>query len=172
MPHIPETDIRYSFALAGGSLMDLGCYPVQWVRTVVGEEPLIRSAEAAEGPAGIDVTMTAELEFPGGATGSIHCSMDPTCTLRADLIVTGTEGSLHVMNPLAPQLGHLLTIRTSDGERSEQVDGRTTYEHQLEAFVATLLDGVEVPTGGIDAINSMKAIDAIYTASGLPIRGT
>src|SRR5687768_4333668 len=38
-------DIRYSRALAGGALMDAGCYPVNLVR-LLGGEPEVRSARA------------------------------------------------------------------------------------------------------------------------------
>ena len=60
---------------------------------------------------------------------------------------------------------------TIDGtEKTEQIDGRTTYDHQLEAFVAAVLDGEEQPTGGQDAIANMRAIDAIYRAAGMEPR--
>ena len=52
------------------------------------------------------------------------------------------------------------------------MEGRTTYDHQLEAFVAAVFDGQEQPTGGQDAIANMRVIDAIYLAAGMQPRGT
>ena len=63
-------------------------------------------------------------------------------------------------------------MRTGEDETSEQVEGRTTYDHQLEAFVAAVLDGQEQPTGGQDAIANMRVIDAVYRAAGMQPRGT
>ena len=74
---IPPTDIRYVRELGGGATMDLGCYPIHWVRTITGEEPEVVRAEATEGPPGIDVTMEAELAFPSGLLATIRTSMAP-----------------------------------------------------------------------------------------------
>jgi xylose dehydrogenase (NAD/NADP) len=42
----PTSNVRYSRALAGGSMMDLGCYPMSFARCVTGEEPDFRTLEA------------------------------------------------------------------------------------------------------------------------------
>ena len=39
-------DIRYQLDLAGGALMDVGCYAVHQLRTLAGAEPEVVSAEA------------------------------------------------------------------------------------------------------------------------------
>ena len=39
-------DIRYRFDLGGGASMDTGCYAIHMNRTVAGEEPEVRQAEA------------------------------------------------------------------------------------------------------------------------------
>ena len=147
--------------------MDLGCYPVHWLRLATGAEPRVVSARAVEQSPGVDVEMTAEFVFPGEISATMRCSMAPADGFRAFLNVVGKDGELLVTNPLAPQLGHRLGLRTNAGESSETVDGKGTYAHQLDAFAAAVLDGADLPTGGEDAIASMCVIDAIYAASGL-----
>jgi predicted dehydrogenase len=77
-----------------------------------------------------------------------------------------------VMNPIAPQMGHQLTIKTSAGEKQESVPGDTSYTHQLRAFVAALRGQGEFSTDGADGVVSMRIIDDVYRAAGLPPRGT
>ncbi len=170
---IPQPDIRWDYATSGGSLMDLGCYPVHWVRHVVGEEPTVTSAVATVGPEHIDGAMSADLTFPGGATGHIESSMinesDPG---NISMEITGTTGSISVVNPLSPQSGNTVTIRSESGETSAEFKAGDTYNHMLRAFCDHVVHGLPFPTKGDDAINNMAAIDAIYTAAGLPIRGT
>jgi predicted dehydrogenase len=114
--------------------------------------------------------MTAELLFPGDVHCEVRCAMAADAALQAFLRVTGSKGELAADNPIAPHIGHRLRVRTGENEESEQVEGRTTYDHQLEAFVAAVVDGQEQPTGGQDAIANMRAIEAIYRAAGMQPR--
>ena len=161
-------DNRWDLGLGGGALMDLGCYSVHWCRTVVGEEPAVVSATAVCPTPEVDASMVAELAFPGGVTAEARASMAaPPGDRVVRLRVTGRDGVLDVVNPLAPQLGHELEVETADGVRRWQVAHTSTYVHQLEAFVAACTGGPPAPTGGADAVATMAAIDAIYEAAGL-----
>jgi predicted dehydrogenase len=169
---IPDTrDLRYQLELGGGATMDLGCYPIHQAMMVVGEKPRVVSAEAREGPAGIDVEMHARLAFPGGVTGRIHCGMFEGVEVGLSLEVVGSAGTLTVQNPIHPYAGHELCITTAAGSQTSQVEGDTTYRHQLDSFRAAVLMGEALPTGGRDAVDTMAVIDAVYATAGLPPRG-
>jgi predicted dehydrogenase len=170
---IPDReDIRYDLSLGGGATMDLGCYPIHWCRLATGSDPAVLHAEARENPAGIDVTMTAELGFPENVHGKVHCSMAGDVGFQAYLQVTGSKGKLRADNPLVPHFGHKLRVTIGGTEKAEQVEGRATYNHQLEAFVAAVRDGEAQPTGGQDAVANMRVIDAVYRAAGMQPRGS
>ena len=168
----PADDVRQSYELSGGALMDLGCYPVQWIRFVGNGEPTITSASMVEGRPDVDITTTLDMAFGDGVTARLHTSMAPGVERGASLTVTGDAGVLHVMNPIAPHHGHLLTFTPTEGDSEEEViEAKTTYHHQIEAFRDAVVDGVAAPTGGDDSIATMTLIDAAYTAAGLPLRG-
>jgi len=57
------------------------------------------------------------------------------------------------------------------GAESEAAGGRTTFDHQLEAFVNALASGEPLPTEGADPVANMDTIDALYRAAGLSPRG-
>lgn len=171
IPVKDPADIRYDLSLGGGATMDLGCYPIHWCRLAAGTEPTVLRAEAREEPFGIDVSMTAELRFPGDVHCEVRCSMAADVGFQAFLQVTGSEGELRADNPLAPHFGHRLLVRAGENETTGQIDGRTTYDHQLEAFVAAVLDGEAQPTGGGDGVANMRVIDAVYRAAGMQPRG-
>ncbi len=171
---IGKPDIRWDYASSGGSLMDLGCYPLIWARHIVqaqhpGAEPTVSAAGAIEEPEHIDASSWAELEFPGGATARIESSMiEPDH--EVSLSVIGTEGSIDVDNPIAPQKGNSLTVNTAGGQTKGKIAGGTTYEHMLRVFCDHIIHGVDFPTMAADSIANMEAIDAIYIAAGLPRR--
>src|SRR3712207_9064693 len=75
-----DGDPRWSFELAGGALMDLGCYGLHALRSLApwtGGEPEPEAARAGEraGAPGVDEWLDADLRYPSGATGTVRCSM-------------------------------------------------------------------------------------------------
>jgi len=172
-PLVKTHDIRYDPALAGGALMDVGCYAVNFVRTVVGLEPTVERATLAMTRRGVDRFASAHLSFPGGTTGTVVSSLW-SHQLTMHIRVTGSTGELRVFNPMRPKFGGSITVRGADGvRRREKPWPQSTYACQLEAFMAAVLDGMPFPSTAEDAVRNMAVIDAIYRAGGHePLRPT
>lgn len=172
---IPRDDIRWDLSIGGGSTMDLGCYPIQWVRWAVGADPEVVSAVADVPVPGIDATLTAELRWPNGITGSVSSTMeaDGIEGMVAWLRVVGDSGTMTATNPLAPQFGGAtITVETGGGSRTIEADRSTTYSHQLVAFRDAIERGAPFPTTADDGVATMAIIDACYVAAGLDPRPT
>jgi predicted dehydrogenase len=164
------SDIRYRFDLAGGAMMDAGCYAAHMVRMLGGAEPTVVSARAKLQRKDVDRAMRAELTFPAGHTGRIACSMWSSDFLRISARAVGERGAMTVFNPLAPQFYHRIAVRTADGRRVEHLTRRPTYSYQLDAFAAAVAGNGPVLTDPTDSIRTMTVIDAVYRAAGLPVR--
>ncbi|WP_372669128.1 Gfo/Idh/MocA family protein [Amycolatopsis kentuckyensis] len=164
------SDIRYDYDLAGGATMDAGCYAVHMARVFGGETPSVVSASARLRSPRVDRAMTAELRFPSGHTGRVTCSMWSSSVLKISAVVTGSRGSVRVVNPLMPQMYHRFAVRIDGVRRTEKFPRRATYEYQLDAFAAAVLRGEPVKTSPSDAVETMTVIDEIYRAAGLPVR--
>jgi predicted dehydrogenase len=162
-------DIRYRLDLAGGAMMDMGCYPISLLR-LLAAGPRVTGATAKLSSPGVDRAMDARFSLPEGGTARVRCSMFSKSVLRLHAEVIGSEGSLSVFNPFAPQYGHRVRIENASGTRREKFSRRATYDYQLEAFAAAVEDGAPFPTTAVDAIRTMELIDATYVAAGLPIR--
>jgi predicted dehydrogenase len=163
-------DIRWQLDLAGGSLMDAGCYPVHIVRTLAGSEPEVVEARAKLRSPGIDRWITARLRFADGATGAVTAAMWSGAFIRTSAKVVGERGTLSVFNPQAPQIFHLLSVRSAGRTRRERVRGGPTYEYQLRAFVDAVAGQPTVLTPPADSVANMEVIDSIYRAAGLEPR--
>ncbi|AYF74840.1 gfo/Idh/MocA family oxidoreductase [Nocardia yunnanensis] len=163
-------DIRYNYDLAGGALMDAGCYTVHMARTFGGEEPEVVSAQPILRDPRIDRAMTAQLRFPSGHTGRVLCSMWSRNLARVTATIVGERGRMRLFNPMAPQLGHVMALRTESGRSLRTFDRRPSYDYQLDAFAAAVLRGEPIRTGPEDALANMSVIDAIYAAAGMPLR--
>jgi predicted dehydrogenase len=169
-PLLSGKDIRWDRALAGGATMDAGCYPIHMIRHLAGSEPEVTAARARLRSPGIDRFMETDLRFADGVTGRATCSMLSAQLLSIRLRVHGDDGEIRVLNPLAPDRFHRLTIRSKGEKHVEHSTRRATYDFQLEAFARAVERGDPVVTGPDDAIANMVVIDAVYRAAGLEPR--
>jgi len=167
-----RNDIRWSWELGGGALMDAGCYTISMVRHLSGAEPEVVSAQALLWSPQVDRRMDAKLRFADGRSAAITASMGSRTLLKMALRIEGERGEIRVFNPIAPHIYHRLTVRTPSGRIRERVAGEATYTCQLRAFVDHVRNGTPVPTGPADAIANMRVIDAVYRAAGLRPRAT
>lgn len=170
--YLPQKDFRFVYALGGGGMLDMGCYPVALLRAMLGTEPIVKRAKAVEVEPRIDGVMDAELAFPNAPDVRLFVAMR---SLRRPLDVTmrfvGTRGSLHILNFMKPEVFHRITVRSPEGQRSERVPGGSTYEAQLRAFVSAVRGGLPMRTTTAEAVRTLTVVDAIYEAAGLPRRG-
>jgi predicted dehydrogenase len=167
-PLLLRSDIRWRADLAGGALMDAGCYTVHFLRHLAAAEPVVESASARWTGGGVDRLMEARLRFPDGRTARLTCSLLSSVLLRASASVVGGAGTIGVLNFIAPQFFHRVRVVNPTGTRTEHVAGSPTYDCQLRAFVAAVRNGTPFPTDPADAIANMRVIEAIYAAAGKP----
>jgi len=176
-PMLKPGDIRFRWDLAGGALMDAGCYAVNIVRFLAGggsggSVPEVLSARAWKLSPDVDRAMEAGLRFPNGPTGRIQCSLLSARLLALSARVRGERGRLKIFNPIAPQFHHRLTVRGPGGSRVEHVRGDASYTGQLRAFATWVRGGEAPPSDARDGVRNMRVIDAIYEAAGMRRRGT
>lgn len=167
-----KSDIRYQHTLAGGAMMDMGCYVVNMARMLSGEEPEVREASAKRQSAHVDRAMSAVLEFPAGHIARVHCSMWSSSVLHVAAKVTGDKGEMRVFNPLAPQFVSWMTVRSGGSRHTEFAERRSTYAYQLDAFCDAVLRDRPMITTPEDAVANMRVIDAVYRAAGMRPRGS
>jgi predicted dehydrogenase len=170
----PDTDPRWSLPLAGGALMDLGCYSLHALRMLApwaGGAPRLAAARGGQraGAPGVDEWLDADLEFPGGATGSARCHMAHD-GLEMSIRITGSRGEATAPNFVLPQMDDRIVVRTPEGERTEHLGTRSSYTYQLEAFAARVRDGAALPLDADDAVTTMQLIDDCYRAAGFEPR--
>src|SRR5947209_4553486 len=119
IPIFSRNNIRYNLALGGGATMDAGSYPINLLRFLSGEEPEVVQATAKLASPGVDRRMDAELRFPSGITGHIRASLFSSDLLRIGTRITGEQGHMHVLNYVAPQVYHRLSVKTATAHRTE-----------------------------------------------------
>ena len=160
-----EGELRWTFEQGGGALMDLGCYPMHALRSVLGVPPVVHRADCTM-EHHVDVATTATLDF-AGVPAAFSCSMKPE-RFGAALRVTGERGMLEILNFVAPQIGCRFTVTIDGKARPEPTEGPATYVAQLAELGDVLLRGKPQLITNADSLANMTAIDAVYAAAGVP----
>jgi D-xylose 1-dehydrogenase (NADP+, D-xylono-1,5-lactone-forming) len=162
-------DVRLARALGGGSLWDVGCYPVSMARYLAGAEPFEVVGWARPGPSGIDERFAGMLDF-GSAIAQFDCGF--TTPLRTHLEVVGTEGVISVPVPFKPGLeGRVLLVR---GDRAEEVvvDGQELYSGEIDDMAAAVLEGRPPRVSLADSRGNVATLVALHESArlGRPVR--
>ena len=165
VPIRPGGDIRWNLSLGGGSLMDLGVYPLRFARDVLGAAT-VESARAWR-LGDIDRRMRAQLRH-GAVPFEVDCGMWSRKAFGTGFELLGARGRLRVTWPFNPQAGSRIRVDGPQLHVREAADSRPSYDFQLEAFRDAVLSGAaSAPT---EAVETMRTVDAIYRASGMKPR--
>jgi predicted dehydrogenase len=156
-----DSDIRMDAGLAGGSLNDVGCYPVRLARDLFAAEHDSAWAAAEWDPAGVDLAMWGALGFPGGRRLLLSCSF--TLAFSTFTRLLGTAGQIHVTNPFHPTAQDWLEVRTG-GQEPVTHPGLGRDQHSFTAairHIQAVVRGEEEPRLlAVDtSLGSARALD-------------
>lgn len=134
-----EGDIRWMLELGGGSIWDVGCYPISYARMLVGAEPVEVFGWQVTGPRGGDETFTGQMRFANG----IHMQFDSSFKVpfRSYMEIVGTEGTLIVPNPFKPGKSNSLQLNREDNETILKVKGDELYMGEVDDMCDAVLTG-------------------------------
>jgi predicted dehydrogenase len=170
--NLPLRDnVRYRPEMGGGTLLDVGFYPVTISRFCFDGEPLEAAATFERDPeAGVDRLVAGTLRFPRGVA-TFACGMQLAPYQRVDLL--GTLGHLEVpiaFNPM-PDAACQLVIDT--GPHLEDMAGEPVhfdacnqYTILAELFARAAADGRPAPLPLEDSVRNMAALDALFRSAG------
>jgi predicted dehydrogenase len=154
--------IVFSPELAGGSLLNAGCYAVYACRFVLGEEPVRAVGFAYDrGGYGVDTTFTGLLEFPGGAVAHVASSMEQPW--RGELIAIGSAGRIEI--PDMFEDGGPIIIKSGDDERVEATVAPNRFRVQLDEFSECVATGKSPEFPAEDGLLNTAALVALRSAA-------
>ena len=162
-------NVRLSGELAGGALMDVGCYTVNATRMLFAEEPLWASAQwDFREDLGVDVALSGVLGFSDNRMATVDCSF--RASGKSSYQVAGSRGRIDVLDAFTPDPASEVTLLVTDasGARtSETISGIDQYCAEAEAFADALLRRTAVPIAPSDAVANMRTIDALKNSARL-----
>ena len=175
IPMPDKNDLRLKFDLAGGSIMDVGCYALHSQRMIsqliTGGEPTVVNTEANAADGKLDTKLNVQLKYPNGVAALAKGDFE-SAALDAPLTVTGSKGSIHLPNFVVSGWDPRVIVDVAGNKRVEQLPSISTYTYQLIAFADAVDLGKPVKTDAKDALAQSQLIDSAYESANLPLRPT
>jgi D-xylose 1-dehydrogenase (NADP+, D-xylono-1,5-lactone-forming) len=171
---IDANDWRLDPSRGGGALFDVGCYGVSTARLFVGSEPVRAQSIAHLGPTGVDLSLTAQLEFPGGVLAAIDCSFEQPFRCWYELV--GSRGVIDVPDAyLPPGTGKPTALLRTIGSSSDsgaaadkvqtlEFDIVDQYAAMVDAFAASVVAGQLIEPAE-DGLAQMKVLDRLMAGA-------
>jgi predicted dehydrogenase len=134
-------NIRMIPDYGGGSLWDVGVYPVSLAQYLMGGPPEWVTGAANQGETGVDMTFAGQLIYSGGRMAQITSSFRTPFHTHAEVI--GTKGRLTLSRPFVGMEGEGRMTYTSEDGISETipVPEKSLYLGEVEDMHAAILDG-------------------------------
>ena len=165
--------------LAGGSILDVGCYTTSMAHLVAASAAGALSVEAVDvtggatiGTSGVDLSSTASLVFSTGVLARVACSIQ--ANLESDVWIYGSHGRIHITSPWLPGRigsGPLIVVerRGSDVETIDTSVDADVYTVEVDAVNDAIRKGERSPAAmpWEDSLANVRTLDRWRAAVGV-----
>ena len=158
-------DIRLDPELAGGSVMDVGCYAISAARLFLGTPDRAYATTTDTRDAGVDTRMAGVLEYDSGQTARIESSFDTPGTQYYR--VQTTDGWLRAEQSFGVEPTDSVELTYSTGERvvTETFDPVDDYRREVEHFADCVASGETPRVDESESVDVTRIIDAVYESA-------
>ena len=134
-----DNDVRLDKELGGGSIWDVGCYPISYARTMIGAEPLEVFGWQVTGPTGIDMSFIGQMRFPNDVHAQFDCGF--ASPPHAFIEIVGTEGTLNIPVPFLPGKKEKIFLTRNGKTETMEIKGQELYIGEVEDMADAILLG-------------------------------
>jgi xylose dehydrogenase (NAD/NADP) len=168
-PLTRDGDVRLFPALGGGSLWDVGCYPVSYTCFVAGAAPAEVFGWQRLSESGIDMEFAGLMRFESGAVAHFDCGF--AGPLRTGIEIIGRDGLLRIERPFRSDEGSRLLLTTGEETVSLPFEPHQPFAGEVADMEAAALDGRPPRIPLSESRRTVQTIRALYdsAASGRPV---
>lgn len=161
-----DEDIRLlDPAMGGGSIWDIGCYPISYARSVLRENPLDVFGQQVTGPTGIDETFVGQMRFANDVLMQFDSSF--VIPLHAFMEIVGSEATLSIPNPFKPNENEKIYLTRDGKTETIKVKGQELYIGEVENMADAILLGKEPRISLDDSRANVKVITSLIESASL-----
>lgn len=163
-------DVRLYPKMGGGSVWDVGCYPISYARYILGSEPFEAFGWQKTGESGVDEVFAGQLRFAKDVLVQFDCGF--RSQFRARILVVGSDATLSVSSPFKPETNEEIKIFRDDEVQTIEIPGQELYIGEVEDMADAILLGKPTRISLEDSRNNVAAILALLQSAreGTPVR--
>ncbi len=165
-----EADVRLDPALGGGSIWDVGCYPISYARAVAGGDPAEVFGWQITGASGVDEVFVGQMRFANGVYAQFDCGFRAPERMLMEFV--GSIGTITLANAFKPGEDAKIELRRDDGSLEVLgVAGQELYLGEVEDLADAVLSGKPPRVSLSDSRGNVAAIRALLQSaqSGEPV---
>lgn len=153
----PNT-IKVNPELGGGSLYDVGCYPVNFVGMIMKQVPESCVTETVMDN-GVDMIFSAVMKYANGVLATIHSGFNAFNQMNSEII--GTKGRIEITDTF---LGHegVIKVVTEAGTREVRVEESNRYTLEITDFADAILTQRQPLLSLEESHQNMQVMDILF----------
>lgn len=152
----PNT-IKMKPELGGGSLYDVGCYPINFVGMVMNQEPS-KIHVVTDIKEGVDISASVLLQYPSGVTATINSGFHAFERNYSEII--GTNGRLEIPDTFLDNEGKLY-LYTEEKKEEIYVPSCSRYKLEIDDFSRAVLNGEKPSLSLEETLRNIRVMDSI-----------
>jgi predicted dehydrogenase len=158
-----EEDIRLNKTLVGGSIWDVGCYPISYARYIIGTEPVEVFGRQVTSKSGVDETFVGQMRFPGDVYAQFDSGF--RAPFRTHIEIVGSEGIITIPRPFKPNDQDQVTLSRGDTVEMVTSDREVLYLGEVEDIADAILNGKAPRISLADSRANVATIVALLQSS-------
>jgi D-xylose 1-dehydrogenase (NADP+, D-xylono-1,5-lactone-forming) len=158
-------DIRSKQETGGGSIWDVGCYPISYARMIAGADPLEVFGWQVESESGTDNSFIGQMRFEGG----VHAQFDSgfKSPNRSMIEIVGTDAWLSIPNPFKPRKTTEIYLSHDDKQEKIKIKGDELYLGEVEDMCDAITRNKAPRISHADSRGNVAAILALLESARL-----
>jgi xylose dehydrogenase (NAD/NADP) len=165
-----DGDVRLDPAMGGGSLWDVGCYPLSYANLIAGAAPVEAFGWQRASDRGVDLECFAMLRYADGSVAQFDCGF--AGPFRAEMEIVGSGGTLRIVRPFkTDERSRLVFTSAADEEEDVRFASDTSYSGEVADLESAVLDGAAPRISLDESRRTVRTILAVYESmrTGRPV---
>ena len=160
----PATNVRMKPELGGGSMWDVGVYPMSYMQNLMGGIPERVFGTQWVGESGVDEVFAGQMTYANGVIGQFSCGF--RTPFQTYIEIVGTEGRLMVERPfVAPQDGKVYFTDPDGKTKKIKMPKKELYLCEVEDMHDAILEGQPQFLTLAETRNHVKTVLALYESA-------